>query len=741
MIKAYTRFCSPAIAVLSVAGGLFGAGSAAIAQGDNRVRVLDEIIVTAQKREKSLQDLPVAVSVLNRVQLEALGISSLEGLDGGAIPSLRVQPGGNTVSSLTLTIRGNGPTDISQVTREGPVAVYLDGFYVSRIQGLSMELVDIERIEVLRGPQGTLFGRNATSGAVNVISKRPTGQFGVEQTFSYGRFNEFRSITRVNLPEFSGIRTKIDYVHTERDGWVDNTAPGQSDFNTYDKDALRIGINWQPGDFLEFDYSFDYADTLSSFFYMQLAQDNIGLIGVEPGRQRQSRFPVAPLDPAITEHEMHALTGTWELSDNLTVKSLSSYRTLEEQTNNNFGGVLYFNGFMNLKDIEQDQWTQEFQLIGTHERLEWVAGLYYFEEDVQEVATELFSLDIFGLLTAAPLTPIIPPTNFNVFIGAPVPVRTITANAMSKAVYGHATWTPPILEDRLHIGAGLRYTSDERSGGRAIPGTAESFNLDSEHTDPEISATFDWSDRLSTYAKWSTAYKAGGVSPRSTSFRPYQEEEAETFEIGLKSEFWDRRARFNAAIFTTDYDGLQINFSDPMNLTTVETINATNAVEIDGLEFDLTLVPAPGLVISASYTYLDGRMPLQPNPLAGGALEQFALVQTPEHAGAVSVDYTFEPRSFGTLTAHLDVTSTDKYAFLAFSVDERFWDAYTLVNARLTLADINLGGEAGTLRASLWAKNISDEEYVVFGFPIGPAGHTQVFGTPRTYGVDLTYRF
>ena len=122
--------------------------------------------------------------------------------------------------------------------------------------------------------------------------------------------------------------------------------------------------------------------------------------------------------------------------------------------------------------------------------------------------------------------------------------------------------------------------------------------------------------------------------------------------------------------------------------------------------------------------------------LAGDALEQFALVQTPEHAGALTVDYTFKPWSFGTLTAHLDVAATDKYAFIAASTDERFLDAYTLVNARLTLADMRLGSNAGTLRASLWARNLTDAEYLVLGFPIGTVGTVQVFGTPRTFGFD-----
>lgn len=708
----------------------------------SRPSVLEEVIVTARKIDRSLQDESVAISVLNGAQLEMLGVSSLDGLIGGIVPSLRIQPFGNAPSTLIVTIRGNGPPDIGQVTRDGSVGVYVDGFLLGRAQGLAMELVDLERIEVLRGPQGTMFGRNATGGVINVISKKPTGVFGLEQTIGYGRFDEFRNVTRVNLPEFSGMRAKIDYIHSERDGWVDNTAPGEADFNALNKDALRVSLNWRPSDVLEFDYSFDYADTSASQLYFQLALDNIGLIGVEPGRQRQTRFPVMPLEPTVTEHRMHALTATWSISDNFSIKSLTSYRELQEDTNNNYAGALYFNGLIFAEDVEQDQWSQEVQLLGSSASIEWIGGLYYFEEDVRAVTENLFSLDIFGFLTGTPLTPIVPPTNFDIFSGGPIPTRIVDARAKSLALYGHATWTPGILAERLHVGLGLRYTDDQRSGSRTDLATT-SFDLSTNHFDPSISVAYDWSEGLSTYAKWSTGYKAGGVSPRSASFLPYQEEEAETFEIGIKSEFWGKRARLNAALFATDYKGLQIDFANPINISIIETINAANKVEVDGLEVDLSLVPVPGLVIGLSYTYLDGRIPLQPNPLAGGALEQFALIQTPEHAGSLTIDYTFEPWSLGTLTAHLDVTTTDKYAFVAARSDDEFLDAYTLINGRLTLADIAVGSNAGRAKASLWVKNVADTEYVVFGFPLGdpPIGVTQAFGTPRTFGFDVTYDF
>lgn len=278
----------------------------------------------------------------------------------------------------------------------------------------------------------------------------------------------------------------------------------------------------------------------------------------------------------------------------------------------------------------------------------------------------------------------------------------------------------------------------KKKGTRTL-GTTSPFNLETDQFDPLVRVQYDWSDRIMTYAKWSTGHRAGGVSIRAASFQPYREERVETFEVGFKSEFWEDRIRFNAALFSSNYSDAQIDVTDPLNPTVVETINAANTVEIDGLEIELTMIPVSGLVMSLNYTYLDGNMPLQPNPLAGGALHAFNLVQTPDHAGSFILDYTFEPFAFGTLTAHLDIMATDEYSYIGDGVQDL--DSYALVNARLLMTDISLGNYAGALTMTIWAKNLTDEEYVVYGVPLAGVGAVQVFGTPRTYGFDLTYEF
>ena len=444
------------------------------------------------------------------------------------------------------------------------------------------------------------------------------------------------------------------------------------------------------------------------------------------------------LEPTVIDHEMHALTLSWDISQNINLKSLTSYRELDEDTHNNYAGTLYFNGVIFDEHYEQEQFSQEIQLIGNHDRLDWIVGLYYYQEDVIQTVQNLFSLDVFGLITGTPLTPIVPPTKFNVFAGADSPLLSAKAKAKSQAVYGQVTWTPDVLDGRLKFTAGLRYTDDDKNGNRTLIVTSP-FDLKSDQFDPLIRVQYSWNDQIFTYAKWSTAHRSGGVSIRAASFQPYAPERIETFEVGLKSELLDHRLRFNVVIFSSNYTDAQIDIADPANPTTVETINAANTVEVDGAEIELTMIPVSGLVIGLNYTYLDGNMPLQPNPLAGGALQAFNLVQTPEHSGSLTVDYSFAPFEFGTLVVHVDVTATDEYHYIGNGSQEL--DSYVLINAKLILTDIVLGNHAGALRLSVWGKNLTDEEYVIYGVPLAGVGAVRVFGTPRTYGFDMTYEF
>jgi iron complex outermembrane receptor protein len=712
--------------------------------------ILEEITITAQKREQSLQDIPIAASVVGKDQLEVLGLSGLDDFRNGVVPSLRVQFFGNTPSTLNIAIRGNAPTDVGQITRDYPVAIYLDGIYLSRAQGLGVDIADLEQIEILRGPQGTLFGKNATGGAVNLVSSKPTGKLGVKQNLSFGKYNELTSASHVNLPSLGGLNVKIDHIYSERDGWVENSAPGASDYNEYEKQSSRLSLSYQVSDDFQIDYSYDYVDTDTVHSYFQLYSDSIGILPKESGRQMKTRFPISPLEPTKTTQKGNTLTFTWKTSESLTIKSLSGYRDLKEDGNNNYAGIFYFNGLYFKEDIDQDQFSQEFQFIGTNKNVEWIAGLYYFDENANNYQQNIFTLDSFGCYNGIPNTLIQPTTLFRTLVPTDTGVecqlvsdqmpQIVDVKSKSTALYGQATWTPSAIE-KMDMTAGFRYTKDEKSGSRS-QNDFHQFEDSWDHNDYLLALNYSWADNISTYLKWSTAYKAGGVSLRSTSFSPFDEEESEALEVGFKSQFFDNRLRLNAALFATDYHNMQIDFADPSNITIVETINAAKKVEVDGIELELTVAPFEGLLLGVNYTYLDGDMPLQPNPLSSeGALSRFELAQTPEHAGSLTVDYTVASLPLGNLVAHLDISSTDHYSYLPLS-SGRF-DAYTLFNARLSLSDIKVGADSGSFRLSVWGRNITDEEYIVYSSPVGtpPIAITEVYGDPRTIGININYEF
>lgn len=700
--------------------------------------VMEEIFVTAQKREQDLQQIPIAISVLGDQQLKLQQIQTLGDLQDGNIPSLRIQPLGNTPSNLIISIRGNAPVDAGEVTREHSVAVYLDGVYLGRTHALGMDLVDLQRIEVLRGPQGTLFGRNAVGGAISLISKRPTGEWGMDQTLTTGRFNEFTNNTHINLPGYHDIKTKIDYVYTERDGYVDNTASDQSDYSAYQKEGIRLSADWALNNNFLLAFSYDKANVETAQHYTQLYIDNIGLIGAERKRQHKTRYPITSLKPTVSKQSGYNLTADWQVSDTMTIKSITAYRELDEDLHNNYGGVLYFNGISDISFLQQQQFSQEIQLIGATDTVEWVSGLFYFDEEADKTIVNEFSLDMFGLITGTPFTPITPPTTFDA-LGRNdyVPTRYIKAGAKSAAIYSQATWTPEQL-NQLHLTLGVRYTRDKRSDTR-IELIRQKSRQDQDHTDFSLAVNYAWTESLSSYGKWSTAYKAGGVNSRSEIFTPYQKEEAETIEIGLKSVFWNNRARLNAAIFSTEYKNMQIDFANATNVTLVETINADKPVTVEGLEVDLTVKPVSNLSVGISYAYLDDDMKYQQNPFVANTRKRFYTQQAPRHAGSVSLDYTFPAWRFGTLSAHIDVTSTDKYSYVSFG-NQRY-DAYTLANAKFTLSNIPIANNRSNINVSVWGKNIFDEDYIIYAFPAGDATVSQVFGAPQTIGVDLNVVF
>lgn len=747
MHKKYSCFRSHLLSGALLAVGMLPNGAWAADEATDGPPALDEIIVTAQKRSESLQKTPLSAAALGSDQLETMGISSLSDLTNGAIPSLRIVPQSGRPSYFNVTIRGISAGDASQISRDPGVAIYIDGVYLGRVQGLGSELFEVERMEILRGPQGTLFGRNAVGGALNIVSKRPTGAFGINQNFELSNYSGRGLDTHINLPKVAGISIKVDGILKRRDGWVKNPFPGATDWGSYNRRGIRVAALWEPADSLSFLYSFDKSRDATAGGYEQVyallpaATHNLGpLVQVEPNRVTRTRL-AAPLEPNIGKVEGHGLTAEWQVSNGLQLKSITAYRELSQTTYDQNAGAFY--GFtpngnfgrVSTAAVYQHQFSQELQLIGTTDRLNYTLGAYYYKEKANDTAYTVRTLK--WNATGTDYTVLDPP------VGGKAPDRATTNVAKSTALYGQLTYTPAILDDRLHLTGGLRYTEDKKHGALvALSGapTSRTYPFSSSRLDPGMSVSFDASNTTQIYARWGVAYRAGGANSRSATFRAFGEEEVKSLEGGLKTEFWNRRGRFNIAVFDMAYRNIQVDFIDPLAPSNIETMNAAGKAKVRGMEIDAALRPANGLTLNGSYSYTDYKLPPAVNPFSSLA-STVNLPYTPKHAASGSVEYRMTGMKGGTPFIYFDGSyASPSYSFPG---DLNMTDKYFVANGRIGIEEIAIG--PGEFKASLWVKNIFNEAHRTALYSLLGTGTTNSlyswFNTPRTYGIDLNYRF
>lgn len=708
---------------------------------------LGAVVVTAEKREADLQDTPISIAALSGEELSLRGIANLKDLQAGAIPTVRFAPFFGRASAPALSMRGIQSGDVTQISRDAAFGIYIDGVYLGRVQGLGMEMMDVERMEVLRGPQGTLFGRNAVGGALNIVSRRPTGEFGVRAKAGASNFDGRNVSLNLDLPSFNNLAIKLDGIYSERDGWVENSFPDQWNYNQQKKEGFRVSALWQPVDPLDVFYAYDNSRDRSASGYPHMLRTTATtppfppIYGLDAGRVDTARLG-APLDPSLGSVEGHTLNVSYDLSPSVELRSITSYRELSQSQRDQWaGGFLAFRpnrpvGRYSLAQIDQDQFSQEFQILGSTERLEYVAGLFYFEESATDSAVAISTLLFNATGTAVTPIPLPAFSDLTVLAGS----RASNNKAESQAAFTQVTYTPPVLDDRLDLTVGLRYTKDEKQGSLTVPSTI-GYTFDSSRWDPAVTLAYNWNDDINTYLRWGTAYRAGGANSRSATFRTFGEEEVSSWEVGLKSELWNRRARVNLAAFQTNYKDLQFTFTSPANPSVTETVNTDVDVEIRGLELDATVLASEGLEFNFGYAYIDRDAPDQFNPFTNGFVETNPGF-SPKHAASLTASYEFQPFSFGRLRAFADANYSGGNYTSSLTFEH---PAYTLLNARLSLGDMKLPSVGGDVEVSLWGRNLADEEYIVYAAELNTPGLVNTldvwYGDPRMYGVELTYRY
>ncbi|MCC4596507.1 TonB-dependent receptor [Xanthomonas campestris pv. phormiicola] len=746
-----------ALAIAAVLPG--GTALASDADTDTTPRdvvALDEVVVTAQKRTTNLQKTPISVSVVDAEALKDRSAISIGSLSDGSIPSLRVTPFATRSSALNIGIRGIGAaSDANQPARDAGIGVYVDGVFMGRAQGLGSMLYDVERIEVLKGPQGTLFGRNTEGGALSIITKRPTGEFGGNVSAGVSNYNGYNTGLHLNLPKVGDVSFKIDAVQAKRNGTADNPMRGERDFNSYDKRGARLSALWQPSDDFSALYAFDRSYDATTPYYTQLLVPGPYASALQKAgaslNRRDSSILGGPQEDSIGRTSGHLLDLSWTLSDTLELKSISSYRELTQgqfdmglvDAISAYGGANTAFGRYSLAKVYQHQYSQEFQLIGNTSQLQYLAGAFYYHETAGDNAQTPNMLLWGPGGTSYTLNPATNPLNLaNVRID-----RASKAWTDSLGLFGQATWTPAELE-RLHLTAGGRYTHDHKKGSLYIVnGLATSLAFDDAwgRFDPMVNIAYDLNDSVMAYAKYSTGFKAGGANSRSTTYTAFGPEEVIAYELGLKSQFWDNRARLNLALFDSKIEHKQMDFSlpfDPISgqtRTTVVTTNALSNGTSRGAELEFNLMPVDNLTIGLNYAYtrIDPQTAL--DPFGAGVQVTVKPLLAPKNAGSLSLDYLLPFANFAALKFHLDGNWSDGYYTSEY--DQMLTDSSFIVNARAALIDLPLNSTGSTLAVSLWARNLLDEQHLFYRISSAALGQSGIFNDPRTYGLDVTVNF
>ncbi len=671
---------------------------------------LEEIVVTAQKYAQKMQATPLSITAFGAVDLQNMGFTNFSDLTN-KVPSLAITPYAYAGSILEVFIRGVGQSDVVNISRDPGVGIYLDDVYLARSTALTTDLGDLSRVEVLRGPQGTLYGRNTIGGAVKFVTAPPSGKFDAKESIDAGNFGYIRSLTSVDLPEYAGFSLKATFVKSDIDGWIHNPGTG-GDFDAKDEEGYRLALRWRPRDDLTIDYAFDYATQHGTPDYLQRGydyppQDYPGVTEtspLQPGRVDQSWRPVdIPLKDDFKAFG-HALTVTWDATDQMTVKSVTAYReddsnfTLDTAEAYNTPQIEYY-------VLAERQISQEFILSGTDDEraLKYTAGLLGFTESGSQ---------IYGFINNSFITHLPRTSDLALVPGS--------ARNWSAGAYANVTWTPPILNDRMSIILGGRYSWDRRyASGGFIPGSG---HVRYTSVDPSATIDYRWTDQLHTYAKYSQGYRAGGFNLYNVVLRPFQPESLSAWEVGLKSSWWGERLRFNIDGFDADYRDIQVDTVtlDPILHSLVTVTENLGQATYQGIETDLAFVPADGLTLTANYSYLNAstRSSLTPLPFAPHA--QYNL----------GAEYRFGAVGPGVLTGIVGWSWIGRESAGGVAIP-----GYGLINARMTLGEIPVGD--GKLSVSLWSKNLADRHYLYVNSGAGAIA----YGEPRSFGANLTYAY
>jgi len=739
-----------------------------------------DIIVTAQKRSERLQEVPIAVSAVGSEFLQSRDISSIDRL-GSVAPNVKIEraPSNKTISQIS--IRGS-VTINPAITWEPAVGLYMDGVYIAKAQGSIFDVADLERIEVLRGPQGTLYGRNTLAGAVNLITKKPSGVLGGFVEGSYGNYDYKKVKGSLDLPQFGVFSVKLSGQLQQRDGFidvVDNPYPAAvlalpkstDEQNDLDSHSFMAQVRAEPTDNLTFDYTFDYSKFDQKTDYAQLYSVNRNgdprdiFDPASPGYafggaffplnlyDRKDRQSTASLDANIFERSKstgHALTATWDVAD-VTLKSITSYRNLRWDDSLDLDGSP-LNVATTQRFTDYFAFTQEFQATGAlleNDRLKYVAGVFYFRDKAETNNPQSF------------------------FGGASTFDASYGSHTEAYAAYAQVDYD---FTDQLTLTGGLRYNHEKKDIRRflAVAGGPVLLNVPYggvpddtvSNVSPQVTVKYEFNPDFNVYARYAKGFKSGGFNgetniagtdPGSPGCAapaeltcPYKPEKVDSYELGFKSQWLDRRLTLNSAVFWDEHKDIQLSIFTATGAAASVVKNAAQA-RIRGLEVEAAFRPIDTLTLNASFAYLDAKYKKY---IEAGVdvSDNRAFPHTPKYTASFGADWEAMRGNWGKLNLIGDVNFVDEYYTYPYplrtptpsdqNANNTKSPGRTLVNLAANVTEIPVGKTQANI--SLWARNVFKEDrpqnFIDFGPGFG--GLTVAyFPDPRTYGVTLGVRF
>jgi len=720
-------------------------------------------VVTARKREERLQDVPISITAISGKELGERGLSDVGALTNST-PNLEInngRPDGGG-SAAQIFIRGVGQNDFL-IPNDPGVGLYVDDVYVARSSGAITGLMDLQSIEVLRGPQGTLYGKNTIGGALRITTLKPSfedtsGRMGL----TLGTYNRVDVNASVNLPMSDTFAVRVaGSSRTTNDigeRVLDPSGQGTGDINEH---ALRLTSRYQAATGLEILLSGDYTRTrqhgpygansafLPNALTNALNDEYYPTINARLGLPADSRFDNRYVSGPGTDYgtgsnqndfDTWGVSGVvnYDINDQLALKSITAYRHVWSVAGRD-GDHSPYPLLDTIVTDRNAQFSQEFQLNGSFERFKWTTGVYYLREDLHDsYVTKLWD----GLVTTSI------PLDFNAHSNA-------TLDGTSLAVFGQGTYD---LTDRWQLTVGGRYNREKKDftnrwffleqpreytcPGLDVHGVFDNCSKTDKVFTPMASLAWKVTPDVLLYASYSEGFKAGGWTPRlfsQTSLERNDPEKLKAYEVGIKSQWFDNRLIVNADVFRSNYTDLQLTsvLADASGSPQPVVQNAGKA-RIDGFELEATAKIAGNTTLQLGIGVLDGKyLQLDPGVLANIHLD-YKLPDTPTATVSASIQQDFPLHSGALASARIDANYKGKTYKEPGNSPYNIQDPYTLLNARVSYTSAN-----GTWALAAFGTNLTDEQYLVNGLDLAATfGFVEsYYGRPREAGVELTIHF